>query len=344
MAPRALFAAACAALLFCGRAAQGQSPADFYAGKTVKIVFGTSAGGEYGLYAQFLAQHIGKHVPGKPAVIAQSMPGAGGLTALNYAAKLAPQDGTVLSLPHVSIAQDGLLNPMAQFNPGEFQWIGRVAGSVLVGVVSRKAGVRSLAEAKTKELIAGGVGANNQTALTPRILNALAGTKFKIVTGYKGTGEVMTAWERGEVDVVTANWDLITTRYKQQASAGEIIPLYVHATTRPQVLSGVPMITDFGGTESERAFLRLYGIGAEIGRSLAAPPDVPKARLNLWRTAFAKMLADPEFMIAVSKGNIRLNPLDGETLAAKVADATNLPAEKVAQARQFFAALLAETK
>lgn len=344
MARWALFAAVFVAPLVCGPVALGQSSADFYAGKTVKIVFGTSPGGEYGLYAQLLAQHIGRHLPGQPTVIAQSMPGGGGLTALNHAANVAPRDGTVLSLPHVSIAQDGLLNPMAKFHPGEFQWVGRVAGSVLVGVVSRKAGVRSLADAKTRELIAGGVGANNQTALTPRILNALAGTKFKIVTGYKGTGEVMTAWERGEVDVVTANWDLIMTRYKQQVSAGEIIPLYVHATTRPQVLSAVPTITDFGRTDAERAFLRVYGIAPEIGRSLAAPPGVPKARLDLLRAAFAQMLADPEFNAAISKGNIRLNPLDGQALTTKVVDAIDLPPKKLVKAREFFSALLAETK
>lgn len=341
MARRTLFAAACAALFFCGAAAFAQSSADFYAGKTVKIVFGTSVGGEYGLYAQLLAQHIGKHVPGAPTVIAQSMPGGGGMTALNYVAKVAAQDGTVLSLPHVSIAQDGLLNPNARFHPGEFRWIGRVAASVLVGIVSSKVNVGSIADARTKELIAGGAGANNQTSLTPRILNALAGTKFKVVTGYKGAGEVMTAWERGEVDVVTANWDLLLARFGQQVRARDIIPLYVHATTRPQALSGIPTVTEFGRTDAENAFLRVYGIASEIGRSLAAPPGVPKARLDLWRTAFAKMLADPEFKAAVSKGNIRLNPLDGETLAAKVARAIDLSSDELVEARKFYAALLA---
>ena len=97
---------------------------DFYAGKTVKIIIGTAVGGEYGAYAQLLAQHIGKFVPGKPTVIVQTMPGGSGMVALNHLAKVAAQDGTVLSLPHVNIVQDGLLNPRALFDPAKFHCLG----------------------------------------------------------------------------------------------------------------------------------------------------------------------------------------------------------------------------
>ena len=104
-----------------------QANDDFYAGKTVRIIIGTTTAGDYGLYAQLMAQHIGKHIPGKPTVIVQTMLGGGGLVALNHLAKIAPQDGTVLSLPHINIVQDGLLNPKVQFDPGKFQWIGRAS-------------------------------------------------------------------------------------------------------------------------------------------------------------------------------------------------------------------------
>jgi tripartite-type tricarboxylate transporter receptor subunit TctC len=183
---------------------------DFYAGKTVKIIIGAAAGGEYGAYAQLMAQHIGRFVPGKPTVIVQTMPGGGGMVALNHLAKVAPHDGTVLAMPHVNIVQDGLLNPRAMFDPAKFQWIGRVAGVRQVGVASSRSKARSLEDAKRRELVAGGSGVNNPPGFNPRILNALAGTKFKIVTGYKGTSEVAIAWERGEVDVLTTSWDIIT--------------------------------------------------------------------------------------------------------------------------------------
>jgi tripartite-type tricarboxylate transporter receptor subunit TctC len=344
MACRARFAAACAAAMFSGPAALAQSTGDFYTGKTVKIVIGTAVGGEYGLYAQLIAQHIGRFVPGSPTVIVQSMPGAAGVTAMRYMTNAAPRDGTVLIVPQVSIAQVGLLDPNAQFDPGAFQWIGRLTTQVQAGVVSNRSGIRSLADARTRELIAGGVGTSNPTTLNPRILNALAGTKFKIVSGYKGTAAVMIAWERGEVDVLTTSWDMIFARYGDMLKSGQVIPLYVYALKRPAELPNVPLMTDFGRTETERAFLQIYGIGAEIGRSLAAPPGMPKEHLDIWRVALMKMLGDPEFKAAVRKGNIRLDPLDGVSLAERTKMVMTLPPDTVAKARKFYEGLLAEVR
>ena len=341
MARRAVLAAACGAAMVCGPAALAQSPGDFYAGKTVRIVIGTAVGGEYGLYAQLIAQHIGRFVPGSPTVIVQSMPGAAGVTAMRYMANAAPRDGTALIVPQVSIAQVGLLDPNAQFDPGKFQWIGRMTTQVQAGIVSSKSGARSLADAKTRELTAGGVGTSNPTTLNPRILNALAGTKFKIVTGYKGTAAVMIAWERGEVDVLTTSWDMISARYDDKLKSGQAIPLYVYALKRPAELPNVPLMTDFGRTETERAFLQIYGIGAEIGRSLAAPPGMPKERLDIWRVALMKMFDDPQFKAAVRKGNIRLDPLNGASMAESITKVMTLSPETVATARKFYEGLLA---
>src|SRR6476620_6437156 len=123
MLRRALVVIAALALL--ATAPPAQASDDFYAGKTVRLILGTTTAGDYGLYAQLMAQHIGRFIPGKPTVIVQSMVGGSGLLALNHVAKVAAQDGTVLSLPHINIVQDGLLNPKVQFDPARFQWIGR---------------------------------------------------------------------------------------------------------------------------------------------------------------------------------------------------------------------------
>jgi tripartite-type tricarboxylate transporter receptor subunit TctC len=123
-----------------------------------------------------VARHIGQFVPGKPNVIVQSMPGAGGLTAIRYMASAAPRDGTVLIVPQVNIVQDGLLTANPQFDPRGFNWIGRMAAQLQVGLVSSKSGVKSLEDAKTTELIAGGYG-SNPTTLNPRLLNRLIDTK-----------------------------------------------------------------------------------------------------------------------------------------------------------------------
>lgn len=335
---------ACAAMVLPSTAYAESAGDDFYAGKTVRIIIGTTTAGEYGSYAQLMAHHIGRFIPGKPTVIVQTMVGGGGLVALNHLAKVAAHDGTVLSLPHANIVQDGLLNPRAQFDPARFQWIGRLASVVQVGVASSQSKARSIEDAKRRELIAGASGVTNPTGLNPRILNALAGTRFKIVTGYKGTSEARIAWERGEVDVVTTSWDGIIERYGDQLKAGLIHPLYIYGMTRPPELAAVPSITEFGRNDAEKAFLQVYTIGAEIGRAFAFPPGVPEHRVAMWRTAFMTMLDDPEFRRAVARSNIRLAPLDGATLAASVARVVGLPKGTISQAAVFYERLLAEVR
>jgi tripartite-type tricarboxylate transporter receptor subunit TctC len=317
---------------------------DFYSGKTVRIIIGTTTAGEYGSYAQLMAHHVGRFVPGKPTVIVQTMLGGAGLVALNHLARVAPQDGTVLSLPHANIVQDGLLNPRAQFDPGQFQWVGRLASVVQVGVASSRSGARTIEDARQRELIAGASGVTNATGLNPRILNALAGTRFKIVTGYKGTNDARLAWERGEVDVVTTSWDGILERYGDQYRTGLIHPLYVYGMTRPSELAGIPSITEFGRNDAEKAFLQIYTIGAEIGRAFAFPPGVPSQRVAMWRSAFAAMLNDPDFKRAVARSNVRVTPLDGMTLQASVAKVVGLPKDTIVQAGTFYDRLLAEVR
>ncbi len=271
------------------------------------------------------------------------MQGGAGLLALNHVAKIAPQDGTVLSLPHINIVQDGLLNPKVQFDPGKFQWIGRASSALQVGVATPQSNVRSLEDAKQREIIAGASGVTNPTGLNPRILNALAGTRFRIVTGYKGTGETKIAWERGEVEVMTVGWDFIVQRYGSQINTGLIRPLYVYGK-RPPELPDIPSIGDFGRNDAEKAFLQIYSIGTEIGRSLAFPPGVPAERVAIWRAAFMKMLDDPDFKQAVAKGGIRLEPLDGAALAASVSAVVELPKATIAQAGMFYERLLADVR
>lgn len=331
------------AVFFTGSAAAQPQPA-FYAGKTVKIVIGTAMGGEYGLYAQLAAQHIGQFISGKPTVIVQSMPGGGGINALDYLANVAPKDGTVLAVPHVNIVQVGMLDPRAKFDPGKFQWIGRLADQLIVGVVSSRSKARSLADARTNELIVGATAADNPSALSARILNEVAGTKFKVVTGYRSTQEIGIAWERGEVDVHWSPWAEVSRRYSAQLKAGSIMPLYVYAAKIPADLAGVQTLTELGRNDAEKAFLQIYSIGTEIGRSLAAPPGVPQERVEVWRAAYAMMVQDPGFKAALAKDNIRFDPLTGDQLAASVARVVSLPTASIVSARQFYNRLLAEAK
>src|SRR5215475_5438976 len=318
-----------------------QSVGSFFAGKTVRIVIGTTVGGEYDLYARLVALHIGQFIPGNPNIIVQSMLGAGGLTAIRYLANAASREGTVLIVPGVNIIQEGMLTSNAQYDLGSFYWIGRMISQIQVGLVWSKSGVTSIEGAKSKELIAGGVG-NNPTTLNPRLLNRLIGTKFRIVAGYRGTGDLLLAWERGEVDVITTSWDVVLARYSEQVKGKLAIPLYVNAVTRPGNLPDVPLMTEFGQTDGDKAFLEIYSVGAGIGRSLAAPPGVPQERIEAWRAAFTKMLADEGFKESVRSGTLRLDPLDGAAMTRSVQKVVSLPPETVDKARKFYEELLVQ--
>lgn len=322
----------------------GYAVADFYAGKTVKLVIPTSMGGEYGLYGQLVAQHMGRHLEGKPTIVVESMPGAGGRRALNYMGNVAAKDGTVLIVPQSNIVLDGLLSLGVQYNPATFEWVGRLKEQTMVGVVwAKRTNAKTIGDAKIKELVAGGVGVSTAPTLVPRILNLIADTKFKVVTAYPGTNEVQIAWERGEVDVLTTPWDTLLRRFEPQIRSGEVVPLYVYGSRHPAGLEHLPLVhTELGRTSGEKAFLDLYASAANIGRSVAAPPGVPASQLTMLRTAFERMLADTAFKAAVATGNINLDPLSGNDLSVAVRATLKQSEQHVADARTIYDRLLAQ--
>lgn len=307
-----------------------------FAGKTVRIVIPTGVGGEYGLYSQLIASHLGRHVPGQPSVIVQAMPGGAGLIAVNWMFAVAPKDGTVLFIPPVNAIQDGVLDPKSKFDPAKIQWIGRIADLTQVGVVMKRSEVTSLDGARRKQLVAAGIGLTNPTAFNARVLNELAGTKFKILVGYRGTADVELGWLRGEVDLWTVGWDAVKTKYARELQSGEVIPLFVYAPQRLPELPDTPLLSEFGRNDIENAFLKIYTVGTAMGRSLAAPPDVPAPVVEMYRDAFRAMLKDPVIRETLEKANARFNPMDSGELAAMVADALKLTSEQAEKTRAFY--------
>ena len=169
------------ACLLASQPASADAVADFYKGKTVTIIIGSGFGGSYGLYSQLAARHIGKFMPGKPTVIVQSMPGAGGLKAIAYAYNAAARDGSVISVPQQEVLEETILDPKVRFDVRKFQWIGRFVDVDYIGVVTDKLGVKSLDDARKKQVVAGATGARAASGLAPQIFNRWAGTKFKVV-------------------------------------------------------------------------------------------------------------------------------------------------------------------
>src|SRR5262249_49275703 len=181
-------------------AAPAQSPTAFYSGKNVELYIGYSAGGGYDVYARLLARHMGRFIPGNPTIVAKNMPGAGSLLLANWLYNVAPKDGSVLGTIGRGTGFDPLLgSTKAQFDAARFNWVGSMNDEVSVCVAWHTSGVTTLEQLKQKELTVGGTGPAADTDQFPKVLNAVIGTKFRLVPGYPGGNDIDLAMERGEV-------------------------------------------------------------------------------------------------------------------------------------------------
>lgn len=314
--------------------------ANFYKGREVRIVIGAGVGGSYGLIAQMIAKYIAPFVPGDPTIVVQAMPGAGGNVSLNYMDKAAPQDGSMVFLPMQMVVHESLLNPRVRYKASDFHWIGRITDVALVATAAKRTGIKTFKDVVGKPYVSGGAGPGNPTSVAPLALNMMAGTKFKVVTGYKGTGETYQALERGEVDIAATSWLTLNAIHGAQLKSGELVPIYVIGAKRVPAIPNVPALPEFGVTPAQKAFMKIYSMQGEIGRSLAAPPRMPRDRIKAWQAAFDRMIADPAFRADAKKHKIDLNPLEGSQVDAMVADAMKTPADTVMQARKIYAELL----
>jgi tripartite-type tricarboxylate transporter receptor subunit TctC len=308
---RGIVIAALAGLALLGGVRRGAADAiaDFYKGKTVNIIVGYGTGGGYDLYARVIAQFLGKHIPGEPTVIVQNMPGAGGLKAARYMLEVAPKDGAVLTIPSQTLSFDTVTGYSAGVDAAKFQWLGRFAQNVEVGLAFAKTKIATIDDMRNREIAVGGTGGTASTSVIPFLLNKLAGTKFKIVSGYKGAYDVVLAMERDEMEMV-AGIGLATTevRFGKQIKDGTIRVVLQSGLGRHPDIPNVPNIDEFGRTPDEKAMLALFSSTSAIGRSLAAPPGVPADRVEALRKAVADTIADPDFRKFAKDHNIMIEP------------------------------------
>jgi tripartite-type tricarboxylate transporter receptor subunit TctC len=309
---------------------------EFYHNKTIRILIGTEVGGSYGIYAQLVSRHLGKFIPGNPSLTVVSMPGAGGLVALNYMATVAPRDGTVASVPLVTMAQEYLFDPAAKFDPRSFRFIGRVSDLSFLGVASRKSGITSISDAKKREVIAGSPGLSNVPGQAPLILNKIAGTRFRLISGYGGTGPAFLALDRGEVEVVVTSLDSVRVLHKDALKSGAIVPIFAQSIKRLPGFPDVPTILELANNQTEKQFLNIFSATAEIGRSLMTTPGVPNDRVQELRNAFERMLIDGEFKTDAAALGISIEPRTGDYLDKFVASTIDLNAKQRSAAKAFY--------
>jgi tripartite-type tricarboxylate transporter receptor subunit TctC len=289
-------------------------------GKTVSIIASFEAGGPYDLYSRLVARHLGAHLPGQPTVVVQNMPGAGGLRGANYLYNVAARDGTVMGVVSQTVAVGQVLatTPGIQYDARRYAWIGRINSNVEVHHTWHASGIRSIEDAKKREVILAGTGPTSSSVVMPRLMNELIGTRFKVVTGFQGPTSAQLAFERGEVEGIVKPWSSIKTSTPEWLRDKKIHLIVQHTRVRHPELPDVPTIVDLGQDPEQRQIFGLFAGGAALGTALLAPPGLPEGTVAALRKAFDQTMRDPALLDEVRKSNIDIDPLPGADLQAVI--------------------------
>lgn len=306
--------------------------AGFYRGKTVNVLIGVGVGGEYDMHARMVARHIGRYIPGNPTIIAQNMTGAGGAKMVAYLLQVAPKDGTAIGMiPNNFPAMQAAGMSQITFDTGKLQWIGSISPTVETMTVWKSAGLSTIDDVRSKEVIAGASGKGAITYTFPAMLNDMLGTKFKIVAGYQGGNAINLAMERGEVQARNNTWSSWKATKPEWLKNGDIRVL-VYAGPKPKDIGNAPSISDLVKSEDDRKVVELIISGTRLGRPLAAN-GAPADRVAALRAAFMKVMADADFLREAQKMRVEVEPVSGETMQKVVADVLATPKPLAARAR-----------
>lgn len=308
---------------------------DFYKGKTLTLVFSYGVGGTYGKYSLTLAEFLSKHIPGNPKIVAQSMPGAGGLKATNWAYNIMAKDGTGLFMPPDSLVISQLLRPKkVRYDAAKFTWLGTVIQSNSVISLRTDAGINKVSDLKTKQIIMASTGKGSQTFLIPQLVNGVYGAKFKIVMGYKGSRGSQHAMELGEAQGVSLTWLAWKTGKPHWFEKGFAKPIVQNGFKKEPDLAHVPMLIDLIENEDHKKIVNFMATLSPIGRGLAVPPGVPAARIAALRAAFEATVVDPTFIAAAKKRRLRVNAASGAEIQKIVISSMDVPANVIKMAQK----------
>ena len=286
---------------------------DFYAGKQITFIVGAGPGGGYDLQARVAARHLGKHIPGRPAIIVQNMPAR--IAAANHMFSTAPQDGTMIALLQRGILLAKLIYPSGvRFEIGKYHWLGSFNSEVAVSLAWHTAPHKTTKDLFDQELIVGGItGVDPET--TPRLYNSLIGTKFKVVTGYNSTAQIALAVERGEVQgIADWSWSSLKAVRPNWLADKQITLLIQGALKNEPELGSLPNALDFIKNATDRKVLELHFTQKTAARPLIAPPGVPAERIAILRKAFAELARDKEFLADADKAKLEFDFVAGEEI------------------------------
>ena len=302
--------------------ASSQSVEEFYKGRSINFIIGGGAGGGYDVYFRALARHMGKHIPGNPTFIPKNQPAAGGLAAASNIYTTADRDGGTIGAFANNVTMDPLFGAVgARYEPLKLNWIGSIGKQQSVCATWHTSPIKTIQQAIEREVIVGAAGATTNTALMPRVLNSLLGTKFRVISGYDPAAGLTLSIERGEVEGICGrSWSTMKAsrpHWIKDKLLQVIVQLALAKLPEmPDVPSGLEIVKD----DHKKRVLTLILLRQETGRPVAAPPGVPADRMAALRRAFDATMKDPEFIAELKSNRIEQGPMVGEELQKLVAE------------------------
>jgi tripartite-type tricarboxylate transporter receptor subunit TctC len=301
--------------------AAAQPAADFYKGKTITIIVGATEGGAFAIYARALADYMSRYLPGNPKIIVQAMPGAGGTVMANHMYNVAPKDGLTIGTPMVTMPITQLQRPdSVMYDSARFQWIGNLDGSPAATLVTwHESPIATFEDIKTKQVVVAASGKGSVTYQMPTMINHYYGTKIKIVSGYRGQGDIDIAIMRGEVHGRASFYSSFLSSRPQEMASGRFRVVVQISTEVPPALKNVTNLLDIAPNDEARQVFEVFALqGSLTSRAFLAPPGIPADRLAALRTAFDRVIADPEFAEMMKKRNLTFEPMSGTAVQKSI--------------------------
>ena len=310
--------------------------AQSFKGKTITVYIPVGPGGGYDGYGRMLANNIGRYLKGKPTVIATNMPGGGGRKLGNYLYNAAPKEGSVIAIIHHTTVYDSSFGSKGvQFNSSKFNWLGSMAGFTSIGFAWHTSGIKSVANAQKKQITMGSTGKGATSWQYCALLNNMFGTKFKLITGYKGAKGIYFAVEQREVDGACGlSWTVTKSRQAHWIKDNKIKIFVQFALRKHPELPNVPTIMEYARSDEEKKVLRFVFSGLKFARPFLAPPGLPKATVAALRKAFVAVSKDARFLEAAKRRRFPVDPIDGVTVQRLVGEIYNAPKALKASAKK----------
>jgi tripartite-type tricarboxylate transporter receptor subunit TctC len=302
---------------------------DFYKGKTIKIVVGFGPGGGYDLYARLLGKYLGQHIPGQPNVIVENLSGAGSIKAANYVYGIAPKDGTVIATINQTIPMFQLLGGEGtEFKTHDIQWLGSMASSNEILFTWHTSDVKTIDDAKKHEVVMGAITPTSDSYIYPTVINAILGTKFKVVNGYPDGNDVNLAVERGEVAGRGGNsWSSLNSNRRAWIDQKKINLILQVGFSKEPDLPDVALLSDLAKDAAAKQVVDVISVPVAIGYATWLAPGVPADRMAILRKAFDETVTDPALLAEAAQRNVTIRPQGGAHLEAQVKRISNTPQE-----------------